>query len=635
MELFVINRHDEESNEVLQSEQQKLDKVLKKIQRNKKIRQKQKEKYAETKQAIQRTLQAREQKRRIKSSIVTVPEINNDEFIDREVETLIKPENEDSIEENVPKKPKLDTTEGFTVLGVDNLVNRTKVKRVLPSWLSNPTVISVNLQDLQVKISDIKQLDKSLRKLLKANNIRHFFPVQAEVIPWLLESIRHSDIIFPRDICVSAPTGSGKTLAYVLPIVQALKRYTVKKIRALIILPTQDLATQVFKTFKSYSQNTNIDVRLISGNNSFSIEQAQLIFDNTAFGYISRVDILVCTAGRLVDHLKVTKGFNLRNLEFLVIDEADRVLENVQNDWLYHLEKHIYEDSNSNSRKILNLQALEQTRPPQKLLFSATLSQDPEKLQKLSLFQPKLFTSVTETQEDINNTIVDTFVGKYTTPKELIEKYVVTTAELKPLYLYELIKLEKLTKSLVFAHSAESGHRLAILLRALFNDELKIEEISSQLQGKNRTKLIEKFSAGEIDLLVCTDALARGIDLPHIQCVISYSSPKYLKTYIHRAGRTARAGEQGLAVTLLNKPQVSKFKSMLNQAKRTAVNELVIPKDNLEPLGEKYKESLEQLKKIVEKEEKMDLEKKLLTKKIKNNKWKRNRKESINSNFST
>ncbi|XP_057657316.1 probable ATP-dependent RNA helicase Dbp73D [Diorhabda carinulata] len=635
MELFVINRHDEESNEVPQNEQQKLDKVLKKIQRNKKIRQKQKEKYAETKQAIQRTLQAREQKRRIKSSIVTVPEINNDEFIDREVETLIKPENEDSIEENVPKKPKLDTTEGFTVLGVDNLVNRTKVKRVLPSWLSNPTVISVNLQDLQVKISDIKQLDKSLRKLLKANNIRHFFPVQAEVIPWLLESIRHSDIIFPRDICVSAPTGSGKTLAYVLPIVQALKRYTVKKIRALIILPTQDLATQVFKTFKSYSQNTNIDVCLISGNNSFSIEQAQLIFDNTAFGYISRVDILVCTAGRLVDHLKVTKGFNLRNLEFLVIDEADRVLENVQNDWLYHLEKHIYEDSNSNSRKILNLQALERSRPPQKLLFSATLSQDPEKLQKLSLFQPKLFTSVTETQEDINNTIVDTFVGKYTTPKELIEKYVVTTAELKPLYLYELIKLEKLTKTLVFAHSAESGHRLAILLRALFNNELKIEEISSQLQGKNRTKLIEKFSAGEIDLLVCTDALARGIDLPHVQCVISYSSPKYLKTYIHRAGRTARAGEQGLAVTLLNKPQVSKFKSMLNQAKHTVVNELVIPEDNLEPLGEKYKESLEQLKKIVEKEEKMDLEKNLLTKKIKNNKWKRNRKESINSNFNT
>lgn len=141
-------------------------------------------------------------------------------------------------------------------------------------------MISVNLQDLKTKVSDIKQLDKGLRKMLKANNIKYLFPVQAEVIPWLLDSSRHSDVIVPRDICVSAPTGSGKTLAYVLPVVQALKRYTVKKIRALVILPTQDLATQVYKTFKLYSQNTNIDVCLITGHNSFAVEQNQLIFDS-------------------------------------------------------------------------------------------------------------------------------------------------------------------------------------------------------------------------------------------------------------------------------------------------------------------------------------------------------------------
>lgn len=148
---------------------------------------------------------------------------------------------------------------------------------MLPNWLTNPTIIAVNLQDLTTKVSELKVLDKGIRKLLKGNGITHFFPVQAEVIPWLLNSNQKASIMFPRDICVSAPTGSGKTLAFVLPVIQALKRHTVKKIRALVILPTQDLAKQVYKTFTFYSQNTSIDICLITGTNSFAVEQQQLI----------------------------------------------------------------------------------------------------------------------------------------------------------------------------------------------------------------------------------------------------------------------------------------------------------------------------------------------------------------------
>lgn len=99
--------------------------------------------------------------------------------------------------------------------------------------------------------------------------------------------------------------------------------------------------------------------------------------------------------------------------------------------------------------------------------------------------------------EDANS---GTFIGKYTTPTELTEKYIITSLELKPLFLYKFIKLQKLTKSIVFTHSVESAHRLSILLRSLFKDELKVEETSSNLQGKNRTKLIDKFTAGNIDL---------------------------------------------------------------------------------------------------------------------------------------
>lgn len=146
--------------------------------------------------------------------------------------------------------------------------------------------------------------------------------------------------------------------------------------------------------------------------------------------------------------------------------------------------------------KALNLLSLQKPRPPQKLLFSATLSQDPEKLQKLSLFQPKLFTSVVEGEEADDAS----FIGRFTTPKELSEKYIVCSKNLKPLVLYKFIKNESLTKTIIFTHSIESGHRLAILLKSLFKNKLKIEEISSSLTGKRRDELIVTFSNGEIDL---------------------------------------------------------------------------------------------------------------------------------------
>lgn len=133
---------------------------------------------------------------------------------------------------------------------------------------------------MELRISDLKQLDKSLRKKLKANGICSFFPVQAAVIPWLLEAHRHADIVIPRDVCVSAPTGSGKTLAFVLPVIQALKQHTLKAIRALVVLPTQDLAKQVFKTFRKYTLGTSLDVCLVAGHTPFATEQKHLVVNS-------------------------------------------------------------------------------------------------------------------------------------------------------------------------------------------------------------------------------------------------------------------------------------------------------------------------------------------------------------------
>jgi len=291
-------------------------------------------------------------------------------------------------------------------------------------------------------------------------------------------------------------------------------------------------------------------------------------------------------------------------------------------------------EPDSQALKILNLFTLKRQRPPQKLLFSATLSQDPEKLQKLSLFQPKLFTSVVETADgaEIKREInTDTFIGKYTTPRELTEKYIECSVDLKPLVLYEFIKQEKLTKTMIFTDSIESAHRLAILLQSLFKDKLRIEEVSSQLEAGRRNSLIDDFANGKIDVIVCTDRLARGMDLIGVQCVISYSAPKYIKNYIHRAGRTARAGELGLAVTLVNKSELNKFLSSLQQAGKTSLEEIKIPEAGLEVLSEQYKEALESLKKSITKEEQDNLIKMKSAKRHSKKRKTRNVKQNVDN----
>ena len=118
-------------------------------------------------------------------------------------------------------------------------------------------IVSVDLGDQQMPINDMKQLDESILQVLKTNGVKYFFPVQRQVIPHLINTVQRK-FFRPSDVCVSAPTGSGKTLAFVLPIVQALKSRVVPRVRALVILPVQDLAAQVFKVFRNYTENNNL-----------------------------------------------------------------------------------------------------------------------------------------------------------------------------------------------------------------------------------------------------------------------------------------------------------------------------------------------------------------------------------------
>lgn len=419
-------------------------------------------------------LQQQTQSKKIKLQFCKDEEKSKDEEESTEImEVDGKPENDKDAEKEPAVQTTLDMGGSFVILGDINFQQRrSKVDAMLPSWLAFPTIISKNLTESStVLIENINYIVPVLKDCLNAMNVKHLFPVQEAVIPWVLD-VHSKPVPFrPRDVCVSAPTGSGKTLAYALPIVQCLLNSFDRKIRALIVLPVVELAVQVLKIFQKLSENTHLKCALLSKFTPFEIEQSQLV---ETFGneYYSKVDIIVATTGRLVEHIHGTKGFCLKSLKFLVMDEADRIMEQLQNNWLYHLDNHVREQSDSflSGRPIpLCYDALsnEAMREPHKLLFSATLSQDPEKLQNLRLFQPKLFTSIVKpfVQNESNYQNGEKlerrgeFIGKFTTPMELTEKYCLTQAKIKPLTLYTLIKENKWNRFLCFANSGESAHR--------------------------------------------------------------------------------------------------------------------------------------------------------------------------------
>lgn len=503
-----------------------------------------------------------------------------------------------NVQDKLPEKQN-----DFMILGSKTQAKKREVKRVLPDWLAHPELVSVDLNSGPTLEELGLNLDPKLIEVLRSNGINKLFPAQASMISWLMKCDKdRKQGWWPRDTCVSAPTGSGKTLAYVLPIVQLLQSRLVPKVRCLVVVPVKELAVQVYKVMTTYTSHTSLRVGLLSGALPFEQEQNNILKKTRRGCSISAVDIIVATPGRLIDHILKTPGFSLNDLKFLVIDEADRA-----GDWLKYLPQH---HSRAPRLTLMNLRCSD--APVQKLLFSATLSQDPEKLSRLGLFQPILFTSVLVTGKDgdvnLDNEIGD-FVGRYTSPEELTELAVECTAEYKPVALYQLLtRNETIMKVLVFTNSGEMAHRLALLLRSFLSEKnVVVGELSAQLAPKQREVVLEKFAAGEIHVLVSSDALARGVDVPDVQMVISYDLPKHIKGYIHRAGRTGRAGKSGTAISVLTSNQVAIFKHMLNNAhKKTPIIEKMDLEVAATTIG--YQSHVEKLKEVLEKEKEDNLQ---------------------------
>ncbi|XP_041367177.1 ATP-dependent RNA helicase DDX51-like [Gigantopelta aegis] len=563
-----------------------------------------------------------------KSTEDSLTEITDDQeqTVDDSLANLADDEDDDDMEEeNDFKQDGPHEVGGFTVLGDYKKKQVEKVKRILPDWLAQPSVIGADLKTGQVPVSAVTELHPVLLENLTKNGITHFFPVQSQVIPVLLDTIRHGIRVGrggyqPSDICVSASTGSGKTLAFVLPIIQALKDCVVRKIRAVAVLPVRDLASQVYRVFQTYCEGTNIKVGLLVGQKTFEVEQGLLV-KKRQLGYQSLVDIIVTTPGRLVDHINKTEGMDLTHLRFLVIDEADRMIGDIKQDWLQTLENAVFQSnctawgrcSRERPGTITVASSQKNQIPLQKLLFSATLSQNPEKLQQLNLFQPKLFTSVVKAtkqdQESAENVISDTskdtkgteisgdFVGKYTTPAGLTEFFIESSKAEKPLVILHFLHSLKFRQVLCFTNSVETTHRLYLLIKLVGG--INVREFSSGLHAIRRNKILRKFSAGQVDILICSDAMARGMDIDNIKYVISYDGPPFIKTYIHRVGRTARAGKTGTSFTLLEQKEIFHFKKMLKEAGKIGVKEMKLARRVLKSHIPVYQEALQQLPEVI------------------------------------
>lgn len=366
-------------------------------------------------------------------------------------------------------------------------------------------------------------LDERMKRNLLKAGIGSFFPVQTSVIPLLLFS-KVNGCIIPRDICVSAPTGSGKTLAYVLPIVQALLLSTSDEItehalRALIVLPSRELAVQVHEVMNLYleglvSKNgTPILVcGVATGAQQFEREQKQFVcntvtandklFSNSHL-YASEstpkslIDILVCTPGRLLEHIECTPGFSLKQLEYLVLDEADRLLSNASHYWIKSM---LIKQSSSSSLRL------------QRLLFSATLSDDPSKLTLLGIRNPLIvhinqLPVLSDGNMSTPNGITNTYISSTTSTKiskKLLEYICVVETKVKPLYLVCML------------HNAlfnPQGHQLHSKLNGCLKT-LKNEDESEDLNSK--------LEVGGIPSGVGTNHVVRSDDIG--VCLVFVSS---------------------------------------------------------------------------------------------------------------
>ncbi|XP_038220701.1 probable ATP-dependent RNA helicase DDX47 isoform X2 [Zerene cesonia] len=326
--------------------------------------------------------------------------------------------------------------------------------------------------------------------------------IQKEAIPVALQG---------KDIIGLAETGSGKTGAFALPILQALLE-SPQRYFALILTPTRELAFQISEQFEALGASIGVKCAVIVGGMDMVAQALTLS---------KKPHIIIATPGRLVDHLENTKGFNLKALKYLVMDEADRIL---------NMDFEVEVD------KILRVIPRERRT----YLFSATMTKKVQKLQRASLQDP--------VKVEVST--------KYQTVEKLQQYYVFIPVKYKDVYLVHILNELSGNTFIVFVATCANALRTALLLRAL---GVAAVPLHGQMSQQKRLAALNKFKSKARSVLICTDVASRGLDIPHVDVVVNLDIPLHSKDYIHRVGRTARAGRAGKAITFVSQYDVELY----------------------------------------------------------------------------
>ena len=350
------------------------------------------------------------------------------------------------------------------------------------------------------------QLDPKILKAVAEQGYTQATPIQAKAIPVVLEG---------KDVMGAAQTGTGKTAAFILPIIQKLLPNANAStsparhpIRALILTPTRELSDQVAENASLYAKHTDLRTVVVFGGVDIK-PQAMLLR--------AGVEILIATPGRLLDHLG-SKTADLSQVQILVLDEADRMLDM---GFLPDLQR------------IINLIPAQR----QTLLFSATFSPEIKKLAQTYLRDPVTIEVARQ------NAAADTVKQVVHLVKSENKRAAIVTI------LQNRVRVGHTKQCIIFTNSRLGCARLAI---ALERDGIKAAAIHGDKSQSERMLTLEAFKSGAIDALVATDVAARGLDIPDMPCVINHELPFSAEDFIHRIGRTGRAGSSGDAIALVD-----------------------------------------------------------------------------------
>lgn len=351
-------------------------------------------------------------------------------------------------------------------------------------------------------------LDESILEALSYMGFENATPIQEQAIPHILDG---------KDLLACAQTGTGKTAAFILPVLNQLANKDHKKIKALVVCPTRELAMQIEQQIQGFSYFLNVgSIAVYGGGDGKDFDQQRKAIERGT-------EVIVATPGKLISHLNM--GYvDFSEIDYFILDEADRMLDMGFFDDIQTIGSHM-------------------KNKHQTLLFSATM---PPKIRKLS--------------KAILNNPAEISIAISKPAEGVLQAAYLTYDTQKSALIRQLIKEKPTYESIIVFTSTKK--KVGDIVRALKGQGYQVQAISSDLVQKEREDALRKFRSKETRVVVATDVLSRGIDIKGINLVINYDVPNDAEDYIHRIGRTARADSTGVALTLINQDDMPKFKKI-------------------------------------------------------------------------